>query len=170
MPDRVERLYQRVTQRDVRPLSAAVTRPTIDGMDDAVLDEMGRDECITLLCRCTVGRVAVDVEGAAPLVVPVNYVVDAGDIVFRSDLGTKLEALERAPMSFEIDDIDHGRHSGWSVLVRGTARRTEEWENRNVELEPWVGTKQHWVRLHMDDVSGRRIVLASLPPDTRGYR
>jgi len=139
-------------------------------MEDTVLDEMGREECILLLRRCTVGRVAVNVDGTAPLVVPVNYVVDDDDIVFRTDGGTKLAAVGRGAMSFEIDDIDHGHHAGWSVLVRGTARVTDEWENRNAELESWAGDKSHWVRLAIEDVSGRRIVLASMPPDTRGYR
>src|SRR4051812_43833662 len=106
-------------------------------MEEPVLDEIDREECILLLCRCTVGRVAVNVDGAAPLVVPVNYVVDENDIVFRSDAGTKLAAAARGAMSFEIDDIDHGRRAGWSVLVRGTARVTDESENGNAELESW---------------------------------
>jgi hypothetical protein len=143
----------------------------IELVDDPVLDEINRDECITLLRRCTVGRLAVAIEDAAPFVVPVNYVVDDDEaIVFRTDAGTKLAAVAQGPVSFEIDDIDHGRHTGWSVLVRGTARVAEEWELPNVELESWAGPKHRWVRLAIDDVSGRRIVLASLPPDTRGYR
>ena len=136
-----------------------------------MLDEMDREECILLLRRCTIGRVAVGAEGAAPLIVPVNYVVDEDAVVFRTDGHTVLGAADaNGLLSLEIDDIDHGRHSGWSVLVRGRARVAEEPENRNVELESWAGTKQHWVRLALDDVTGRRIVIASLPPDIRGYR
>jgi len=140
-------------------------------MEDPMLDEMDREECIVLLRRCTVGRVSVEVAGAAPLIVPVNYVVDDDDLVFRTDGRTMLAAAGAdCAMSLEIDDIDHGRHSGWSVLVRGRAHIAEESANRNVELESWAGTKQHWVRLALDDVTGRRIVIASMPPDNRGYR
>lgn len=136
-----------------------------------MLDEMGREECIVLLHRCTVGRVAVEAAGTAPIILPVNYVVDDGDLVFRTDGSTMLAAAAaEGAMSLEIDDIDHGRHSGWSVLVRGRARLAEEEENGNVALESWAGTKQHWVRLALDEVTGRRIVIASLPPDVRGYR
>jgi nitroimidazol reductase NimA-like FMN-containing flavoprotein (pyridoxamine 5'-phosphate oxidase superfamily) len=140
-------------------------------MEEPTVDEMDREECIVLLRRCTVGRVAVDAKGTAPLIIPGNYAVDEDDLVFRTDGRTVLgAAAANGALSLEIDDIDHGRHSGWSVLVRGRARVAEEAENDGVELETWAGTKEHWVRLAMDEVTGRRIAITSLPPDVRGYR
>lgn len=156
------------TPRVERPYVGAGRKRTIAAMEDPVLDEMEREECITLLRRCTVGRVAVEVDGTAPLVVPVNYRVDDDTIVFRTDAGTKLDAVGGL-MSFEIDDIDHGRHAGWSVLVRGRTHHDDDGRS-GVDPEPWTGTKEHRVRLAMDDVTGRRIVIPSMPPDDRGYR
>jgi len=130
-------------------------------MEDTVLDEMGREECILLLRRCTVGRVAVNVDGTAPLVVPVNYVVDDDDIVFRTDGGTKLAAVGRGAMSFEIDDIDHGHHAGWSVLVRGTVEplSTDDLPPAGQRPRPWVeGSRPLHLRLTPRSITGRRLL------------
>ncbi len=52
------------------------------------------------------GRVAIVVDGEAR-VFPVNYVLHGGDIVFRTDEGTKLDAARKgAKVTFEVDDSD----------------------------------------------------------------
>lgn len=40
------------------------------------LEDLSRDECFRLLADTTVGRLAVATPGAAPLVVPVNFLLD----------------------------------------------------------------------------------------------
>src|SRR5437899_746207 len=102
------------------------------------LEELALGECLELLASSSVGRVAVGIPGEAPLVVPVNYVVDGDVVVFRSDPGTKVNALREGPVSFELDQVDPTHRSGWSVLVQGVAYEATEAEIREVDLESWV--------------------------------
>jgi uncharacterized protein len=138
--------------------------------DDRVMtDERPRlqvidpDECLELLGRRSVGRLAV-INGGHPLVLPVNYVVEGREVVFRTDAGTKLLAAERAPVAFQIDEIDEESHHGWSVLVSGHAEEITDYdaravrELRDIPLHPWAGgPKAHWVRIRASSITGRRI-------------
>jgi nitroimidazol reductase NimA-like FMN-containing flavoprotein (pyridoxamine 5'-phosphate oxidase superfamily) len=125
------------------------------------LDELNVEECWRLLGTQQVGRLAVMV-GHYPLVFPVNYAVDGREIVFRTEPGTKLYAIERSNVTFEVDlPIP----TGWSVMVQGVG--LELLEERNVELAerskaagavPWApGERDHIVRIVPDHVTGRRI-------------
>ena len=111
----------------------------------------------------TVGRVAVMVEDH-PEIFPVNYAVDErGDIFFRTDPGTKLQAAATAPtIAFEIDGFDEEREIGWSVLVVGQARwlgRPQDIAKvRTLPLKPWAaGEKANVVRLSPAKITGRQI-------------
>jgi nitroimidazol reductase NimA-like FMN-containing flavoprotein (pyridoxamine 5'-phosphate oxidase superfamily) len=135
------------------------------------LTDIASDDCLELLRRCTVGRVAVNQHHIGPLVVPVNYVLDREVIVFRTDEGTKLLLLEEGPVSFQVDGFDHAHATGWSVLARGIAYEADQWEVSHLELTPWAdGERTHWVRIVIGVLSGRRIELATLEVDQRGYR
>jgi nitroimidazol reductase NimA-like FMN-containing flavoprotein (pyridoxamine 5'-phosphate oxidase superfamily) len=119
--------------------------------------------CNMHLRREDVGRVAVIVDGH-PEIFPVNYAVDErGDIFFRTDPGSKLDAVATAPtIAFEIDGIDEDRHSGWSVLAVGPARwlahPSQMSEARALPMQPWApGEKTHVVRLSPTKLTGRRI-------------
>jgi uncharacterized protein len=143
--------------------------------DPGGLDELDADECWKLLATQQVGRLAVTV-GQYPLVFPVNYGLDGEVIVFRTAPGTKLYALERSNVTFEVDVV---APAGWSVMVRGVAH--ELLAERNVELAerskaagaaPWVpGERDRIVRIVPDHVTGRRIRPGELPEafDPRGY-
>ena len=134
------------------------------------LEEIPRDECLALLAGAGVGRLAVAFPGTSPLVVPVNFVLDGEAVVFRSGPGTKLRALRGTPVSFEVDDIDAVRHTGWSVLVRGWGYETTRWEIDHLDLTPWLPTdRDHWVRIVPESISGRRIRLPEQFPDLGGY-
>src|SRR4051794_9668259 len=135
---------------------------------EVALDEIPRDECFELLAQAPIGRLAVNGRAGSPLVVPVNFVVDREDIVFRSDPGRKLRDVVDRPVSFEIDAIDPVHRTGWSVLVEGIAYESEP--PAGVELEPWApGPKAHWVRVVPGSISGRRIRRSAQPPDPRAY-
>ena len=137
---------------------------------DTTFEVLDREECYALLATHQVGRLAVPVPGHGPLVVPVNFGIDREVIVFRSDLGTKLDALRDQAVSFEVDEIDLTHHTGWSVLIEGHAREVTHWEAAHVDVEPWApGPKTHWIRLTPDSVSGRRIQLLPVESDPRGY-
>jgi nitroimidazol reductase NimA-like FMN-containing flavoprotein (pyridoxamine 5'-phosphate oxidase superfamily) len=141
----------------------------VSGDDDPELDEAQRLEvldragCIELLARHRfVGRLAVVVDGR-PIILPVNYIFDDDSVVFCTAIGTKLDAvMGGADVAFEVDDSVPLHHSGWSVLVRGRAEAiTDPGEVARLghgPLRPWAkGARANWVRISLDEISGRRI-------------
>jgi hypothetical protein len=131
------------------------------------LEVIPRDECLRLISEVSVGRLAVALPHQSPLVIPVNYVVSGDAVLFRSDPGSKLDALRTSAVSFQVDQIDPFRHTGWSVLLRGFAHLVSA---GSVELEPWAaGDKANWVRIHVEEISGRRLVEPALAFDLGGY-
>lgn len=135
---------------------------------EASLQPLSIEECWELLATVPVGRVAVAVEGEAPLVVPVNHLVDGRTILFRSGPGTKLDAARRQPIAFQADAYDQHTHQGWSVLVRGLA--SLEQLERDLPA-PWAGGegRRTLVRLWPEHVSGRVVAPGSLHWDPGGY-
>jgi nitroimidazol reductase NimA-like FMN-containing flavoprotein (pyridoxamine 5'-phosphate oxidase superfamily) len=134
--------------------------------------ELSADECWELVRSCSVGRFAVNRLRAGPLVVPVNYVVegDGPSIVFRSGAGTKLNATSHGLVAVQVDAIDPIHHTGWSVLVEGTAGWLFE-EQDDAVVESWApGDRPYLVRLRPTRVTGRRLDLPQLETDGRGYR
>ena len=125
--------------------------------------EIDPDECLELASSRSVGRVAYsDKDG--PLALPVNYVVDGGDVLFRISAHSSLaQHLRSGPASFEIDEIDDYTQSGWSVLIRGTAAFIEydhlaELSERPV---PWAeGSRTFHVRITPSSITGRRLLPA----------
>jgi uncharacterized protein len=128
------------------------------------LDVIDRQECMQLLARGGLGRVAVVPDGVRPTVLPVNYVLDGESIVFRTAAGSKLTAaLRNGHAAFEIDGADPLGHTGWSVVVAGHAEEITDPDElaraAELPLRPWAdGDKPHWVRIPTDRVTGRRIV------------
>ena len=126
------------------------------------IEILGTEECWQLLGATSVGRLAVVADGR-PEVYPVNHVVDGRTIVFRTEAGSKLAALDATPaVCFEVDDLDAWERSGWSVVVHGHARTVgasaEVARMRALPLEYWsVGDKPHFVQITPDALSGRRI-------------
>lgn len=137
--------------------------------DEGGLVHLDVDVCLHLLATRHVGRVAV-ADDTGPVVFPVNYTVDAGTVVFRTGMGSKLAAADqRADVAFQVDDVDVGRRSGWSVLVRG--RLVEVTDGDEVDrlaqlpLDPFAGgDRDHYVRVMATSVSGRRITVPERVP------
>jgi uncharacterized protein len=126
------------------------------------LEPLDDDTCRTLLRRGVIGRLA-HVRDGLPQVVPLNYVLDEGEVVFRCDHGDLLDAIEGTPVAFEVDDVDLEYHTGWSVVVHGTAQ--EIWDPpaldraRELPLRPWApGDRGRYVRIATASLTGRRIV------------
>ncbi|WP_051778177.1 pyridoxamine 5'-phosphate oxidase family protein [Kitasatospora phosalacinea] len=109
-----------------------------------------------------VGRIALPGD-PEPAVFPVNYSVDRGTVVYRTHEGGAAAAAPGTAVSFEVDRIDDHRHTGWSVLVTGTAERIEDHETlqrllRDLAVQPWAGgPRTLWIRIRPTSVSGRRI-------------
>jgi hypothetical protein len=125
------------------------------------LDVIPPDECRTLLATRRVGRVAVCT--GRPAILPVVYALLDGDVVFRTAPGEKLiaAALHRT-VAFEVDDFSEATRTGWSVDVIGEAHEIvhpdELARAERLGLEPWAGdVRDRFVRIHTEDVSGRRI-------------
>ncbi|MEW6470825.1 MAG: pyridoxamine 5'-phosphate oxidase family protein [Actinomycetota bacterium] len=129
---------------------------------DNRLEVLSAEECHDLLRRNTVGRVGVSF-AALPAIFPVNYAVLDGDVVFLTGDGTKLRAaLAQAVVVFEVDDFDATVPSGWSVMAVGVAHEitdpAELAAARKLRLRPFAGgDRTHFVRVHPELVSGRRI-------------
>ena len=134
------------------------------------------EECMRLLGTQSVGRLAVVVAGY-PTVVPLNFALDRGTVVFRSAPGTKLDAAQHGNVAFQVDEIDHQSRSGWSVLLTGMAeiigdQHDEELVARTTSLniDPYEpGDKTTWVRIITNSVTGRRITQADLVYVEEGF-
>jgi uncharacterized protein len=134
------------------------------------LEHLGPPACWRLLSAEGIGRIGVIVD-SAPEIYPVNHVVYGESIVFRTDVGTKLRGLERSPsVCFQIDGVDLVDHTGWSVLVKGSATVVVDPDELRVTnalpLRYWaLGVKDHWVRVRPSEVTGRRIHAMGSPAD-----
>ena len=106
---------------------------------------------------------------ALPAVLPVNFVVNDGAIVFRTVPGTKLDAATAGMVvAFEADHYgDETDRWGWSVLIRGVAEKiadpTELQAARTLPLESWAfdGSADRYVRIVPSIITGRRVI----PPE-----
>ena len=131
------------------------------------LEELRTTECVELLARTSVGRVAYCTENG-PTVLPVNHALIADELVVRiAPSGETAEYLHnhqpRAAVSYQVDEFDDYTQSGWSVLVRGTARvtGTDDLIMRQDEPVPWpAGSYWLYVRIRPDRITGRRLLPA----------
>ncbi len=96
---------------------------------------------------------------------PVNSVLDGKTIVFSTGPGDKLTAVrDGRRVSFEADDVERAVHTGWSVLVTGTAEVVREpgqvHRIEQLHLETWApAIERLFIRLPMNEVTERRLPL-----------
>ncbi len=133
-----------------------------------VFEDLGRDDCLELLRDEPVGRVALTAR-ALPIVLPVNFALLDGDIVWRSAEGTKLnDAAAGFVVAFEVDHYELDHQQGWSVMVQGLAHvitDVEELERaKALPLEPWAldGVADRYVCLVPNIVTGMRVRQVSM--------
>jgi uncharacterized protein len=127
-----------------------------------VLEELSRTECLRLLATVAIGRISYTRQ-ALPAVEPVNFALDDGTIVIRTDPGGKLAAAaHRAVVAFQADHLDLVLRSGWSVTVVGRCEEvTGEGDVARLDelrLESWApGTRDHFLRIVPAIVTGRKL-------------
>ena len=128
-----------------------------------VFEELDREDCLALLRDEPVGRVALTAR-ALPVVLPVNFALLDGDIIWRSAQGTKLnDASAGFVVAFEADHYELEQKLGWSVMIQGLAHvvtDADELEQaRELPLESWAleGAADRYVRLVPNVVTGSRI-------------
>lgn len=133
------------------------------------LEVLGREECLRLLRSATIGRVGTTI-GALPTVLPVNFRVVDDRIVFRTTVGTKLDAAAtNSVVAFEVDAIDPLNHGGWSVVVTGIAREVTDPSElaalSAANIPFWAPTSDgHVVAIRTEMISGRRLSPTFHPP------
>jgi nitroimidazol reductase NimA-like FMN-containing flavoprotein (pyridoxamine 5'-phosphate oxidase superfamily) len=124
---------------------------------------LDRDTCLCLLRSVEVGRVAWANDDHEAVVLPVTFVLDGEDVMFRTAAGAKLDAVRAGRViSFEADDLEPALEVGWSVLLIGHAALVTETGQNPVEHLPlpWDRRpKPYLIRLHTDRVSGYRLPL-----------
>ncbi|EIE97987.1 pyridoxamine 5'-phosphate oxidase family protein [Saccharomonospora glauca] len=142
-----------------QPRSAkAITTP-------AEMRELSEVECLELLKTEPVGRL-VFTEKALPAIRPVNYVLDGRDVIIRTSGDSWARRVADTVVAFEVDSIDHASHTGWSVVLLGTATvitdvntlvRVTDFRNR-----PWApGQRDRYLRIRAGQLTGRRLSFAS---------
>jgi uncharacterized protein len=133
------------------------TRPgDLDGAGLAVLD---RSDCLRLLARGGVGRIAISA-GALPMILPVRYALDGEHVVLCVGVGSTLDqATRHAVVAFEIDGSDPGGE--WSVSLVGVAHPVPEGdETAHAETLPlprwWLGQSHRFISMSTEHMTGRR--------------
>src|ERR1039457_6242462 len=101
------------TQQPGNGRHLAASEPVIEALDET--------QCLTLIAGGGVGRIG-------STVVPVNYDLYEGTIVFRTGLHSSMVADLRTGIAdaeynvaFEIDQMQPVTQEGWSVLIQGAA-------------------------------------------------
>jgi hypothetical protein len=125
------------------------------------LEVLGEKECRALLAANRVGRIAIVVDNQ-PAIFPVNYVFDDNSIVFRTNWPVLAHA-SLALLAFQMDRLDIGRQSGWSVMVQGVGHDITDALDvasahlQDVPVPPWVpGSKPRLLRLVPRTITGHR--------------
>jgi nitroimidazol reductase NimA-like FMN-containing flavoprotein (pyridoxamine 5'-phosphate oxidase superfamily) len=115
-----------------------------------------------------VGHVALTAR-ALPVVVPVNFALLDGDIVWRSAQGTKLnDASAGFVVAFEADHYEPDHTQGWSVMIQGLAHVIVDSAQldraRKLPLESWAleAAADRYVCLVPNIVTGMRMRNVSL--------
>jgi nitroimidazol reductase NimA-like FMN-containing flavoprotein (pyridoxamine 5'-phosphate oxidase superfamily) len=130
-----------------------------DGMTSRGIEVLNEAESRMLLPQRSLGRIGVKI-GDDIVVLPVYYAVHDGDIVFRTDPGTKLNAaVLGTQVAFEIDS---GGSPPWSVLVIGHAEEVRDLvqaQAARTQLgHDWpAGDRENVVRIRTERVTGRRL-------------
>lgn len=136
----------------------------MQGFDDTPVRTFGplvRSECIHLLETHSLGRLAWQAADSQQ-VRPINYVFRSGALYFRtSPEGILSELVRPTDVALEVDDLDHDKRTGWSVIVNGRARAVaapaeviRQWETD--DLAQWApGIRDLFIQIMPSRISGR---------------
>ncbi len=134
--------------------------------DRAGLEILHLGDCFRLLGSVSIGRIGFT-SGGEVLVLPVIFLVDGQDVVFRAKLGSKLASVEVGHyVAFEVDSYDAATGTGWSVVVRGLAEVQPETECARLDtlgLQAWGGRAEEraWMVIRPASITGRQLAAAN---------
>jgi nitroimidazol reductase NimA-like FMN-containing flavoprotein (pyridoxamine 5'-phosphate oxidase superfamily) len=135
---------------------------------EAMVEILGEEESLRLIERVEVGRIGFSGR-YGPEVLPVNFKVVDGTIVFRTeadgalgeDLRTGIRGAEYK-VAFEVDEVDAATRTGWSVMVQGAVHHVEDEAERaelvKIGIESWMSDERSlFMRITPRLITGRRI-------------
>src|SRR5215469_15975802 len=139
-------LEARLRQGLVAPADSGQGRT---GGMEPILEELTEAESLRLIEQAEIGRIGFSGR-YGPLVLPVNYKIVDGTVVFRVAVGSSVgEDLRTGiadaeyKVAFEIDEIDPATRTGWSVMIQGSAHYVDDEQERAIMLkvgvDPWAG-------------------------------
>jgi uncharacterized protein len=138
--------------------------------DRAGLEILHLGDCFGRLRSVPVGRIGF-LAGGEVVILPVNFLVDGQDVVFRTAQGSKLSSIEVGHyVGFEADSYDPVTESGWSVLVSGLAEVVDDEDDAarldTLGLRAWGDPAEPvWVRIRPMSVSGRHVRGTAAAPE-----
>jgi hypothetical protein len=109
-----------------------------------------------------VGRI-IYTRQALPAVDLVNFTLDRGDIIIRTDRsGTLAGATRGAVVAFEADSLDPAGQAGWSVTVIGQSSEVTDADEisrlERMGLSSWApGQQQNFIRISPGILTGRQL-------------
>jgi nitroimidazol reductase NimA-like FMN-containing flavoprotein (pyridoxamine 5'-phosphate oxidase superfamily) len=133
-----------------------------------ILEELTETESLRLIEQAEVGRIGFSGR-YGPVIVPVNYKIVDGAVIFRTAVGSSLVEDLRTGIAdadykvvFEIDEIDPVARAGWSVMIQGAAHHMDDERELaavlGASIDPWAGgERDQYVRIKPTFISGRRI-------------
>ena len=130
--------------------------------DAAGLEILHLSDMFRLLATVPIGRVGFMADDEVA-VLPVRFLVDGQDVVFRTYAGSKLSRIEVGRYAcFEVDSYDAATRTGWSVVARGLVEKESEASCARLDapgIEFWGGASQErlWFRIRPTTMTGRRI-------------
>ncbi len=137
-----------------------IPEPVVDILDDT--------ECLHLIDGGGVGRIGYTGR-FGPTILPVNYALSEGTIVFRTGLRSSLEEDLRTgiadaeyKVAFEIDQVMPVTQEGWNVLIQGCAHFVDSDAElatvAGLGVHAWAGgPKEQFLRIIPTRITGRRI-------------
>jgi uncharacterized protein len=131
---------------------------------------LGRPECFELLSLVSVGRIGASID-ALPVILPVYFTPFGESVLFRTTIGTKLDAATvGAVVAFQAEGDEPVDGTSWSVLLQGVASAVSDEDGQaraqSIPVGPWAGEKmdRRLVRIEATNVSGRRFRIAGEGP------
>ena len=132
--------------------------------------EISREECLRFIAQAEVGRVALTV-GALPEIIPVNFRVVDGTVVFGVHSESVLaQEAEGTVVAFQADSFDPESERGWHVRAIGTFRmpvRPDELAAAgDVVPEPWARGEEAELVMQIELVVLSGYVLEGAPSNS----
>jgi hypothetical protein len=131
--------------------------------ESSILD---RPQCFELLGLVSVGRIGASID-ALPVILPVHFALVGESVLFRTVIGTKLDAATiGAVVAFQADADEPVGGTSWSVLLQGVASAVSDEDGharaKSIPIGPWAGEKVdlRLVRIEAANVTGRRFRIA----------